>query len=106
LGTRLDNGAFGGGQRFLYKIASYTLDPATDNIQILRIRLYVPRNFDNKETPGDRKSYGKYSSIRKFYRKPLLNKVIKTEIEEKYGRLLITNKLFIILESKSYIDNR
>jgi len=102
----LDDGAFGGGQRFLCKIASYTLDPATDNIQILRIRLYVPRNFDNKETPGDRKSYGEHGSIRKFYGKPLLNEVIKTEIEEKHGRLLITSKLFTTLESKSYIDNR
>ncbi|KAI4275098.1 MAG: hypothetical protein LQ337_003470 [Flavoplaca oasis] len=59
--------------------------------QILRIRLYVLRQFDNQGASyGDQEQYGSHERIRKLYGKPDIQKLIETEINNKRGRLMIT----------------
>ena len=52
----------------------------------------MSRNFDDGKNYGDKERYGEHDSIRKFYGRPKLEDIIKTEIAEKRGRLLITSK--------------
>ncbi|KAL6716962.1 hypothetical protein ACLMJK_004875 [Lecanora helva] len=61
---------------------------------ILRIRLYVLRNFEDKTTSyGDKEDYGEHERIKKLYGKPHLEKLIEREVENRRGRLMITSKL-------------
>lgn len=79
---------------------SYVRDPCSmflfgvvDAQQILRIYIYVLRNFLDKEgSYGDKKQYGNHDSIRKLYGKPQLDTIIHTEINNKRGSLLISSK--------------
>jgi len=59
----------------------------------LRIRLYVLRHFDDKTTAyGDKEDYGQHERIRKLYGRPDLEKLIRSEVERRRGRLLISSR--------------
>lgn len=61
--------------------------------QILRIRLYVVRGFENVDTSyGTQLDYGTHESIRKYYGRPHLEKIIEMEIANKRGRLIVTSQ--------------
>ncbi|KAL2048945.1 hypothetical protein ABVK25_010798 [Lepraria finkii] len=58
---------------------------------ILRIGLYVLRNFDDSNISyGHKEQYGDHDRVRKLYGKPYLEKIIGSEVEGKRGQLLIT----------------
>ncbi len=60
--------------------------------QILRITLYVLHGFESAETSyGASQEYGQHSSIRKYYGKPHLEKLIEREIVDRRGQLLVTS---------------
>ena len=79
---------------------NYVRDPCTvlqlgvvDVQQILRVHMYVLLNFLDKEgSYGDKKQYGNHDSIRKLYGKPQLDAIIRTEVGDKRGSLLISSK--------------
>ena len=74
----------------------------TKTYQILRIRLYVVRGFENTNTSyGDRLDYGTHESIRKYYGKPHLEKIIGLEIANKRGRLMVTSEYPVRINWKS-----
>lgn len=59
----------------------------------MRIRLYVLGNFvSNKTSYGERETYGEHERIKKLYGKPLLERLIQSEIDNKRGQLIITSK--------------
>ncbi|KAL8742601.1 MAG: hypothetical protein Q9190_004941 [Brigantiaea leucoxantha] len=62
-----------------------------EGLYILRIRLYVLRQFESSDVSyGHTVPYGEHDRINKLYGKPDLQKIIQTEINEKRGRLLIS----------------
>ncbi|KAL6714261.1 hypothetical protein ACLMJK_007684 [Lecanora helva] len=57
---------------------------------ILKIGLYVLRNFDNQNTSyGDMEDYGEHNRVRKLYGRPDVDRLIKSEVAKKRGQLLI-----------------
>jgi len=70
--------------------------------QILRITLYVLHGFESAETSyGASQEYGQHSSIRKYYGKPHLEKLIEREIVDRRGQLLVTSTYVFILRGKN-----
>ena len=60
---------------------------------ILRIGLYVLRNFDDQNTTyGDKADYGQHHRIKKLYGKPDIDEIIRSETTNKRGQLLITSE--------------
>ena len=92
MGSRLDDRITFRGQGSLCELMIRTTSVA-DWVQILRIRLYVLRNFDDEATSyGDKEDYGEHERIKKLYGKPHLEKLIELEVQNRRGRLLITSK--------------
>ncbi|KAI4166553.1 MAG: hypothetical protein LQ343_007955 [Gyalolechia ehrenbergii] len=62
-----------------------------EGLYILRIRLYVLRQFEDRAVSyGHKEEYGDHDRIRKFYGKPDLQRLIQMQINEKRGQLLIS----------------
>ncbi|MCJ1313644.1 hypothetical protein MMC25_007323 [Agyrium rufum] len=60
---------------------------------ILQVKLYVEKEFKNEETKyGDIEEYGEHARISKLYGQVDLWKMLRQEIEEKRGRMLITSE--------------
>ncbi|KAK3167635.1 hypothetical protein OEA41_010762 [Lepraria neglecta] len=60
---------------------------------VLRITLYVLRNFNDEQISyGRKEQYGDHERIKKLYRRPYLEKIVKSEIDAKRGRLVITSE--------------
>ena len=94
MGSRLDDRASIGRSRFLRKnTESYIRSCIAKICQILKIGLYVLRNFEDQSTSyGDVEDYGDHRRIRKLYGKPDIDKLIKSEVADKRGQLLITSE--------------
>ncbi|KAI9779398.1 MAG: hypothetical protein M1835_004701 [Candelina submexicana] len=62
-----------------------------DGSYILKVSLYVLREFDDKETEyGQKKKYGTHHRISKYYGKADLVKLMSMEWEKRRGKMLIT----------------
>ena len=65
---------------------------ALNYFQILRIRLYVMRDFENTNTFYEtQRNYDTHENIRKYYDKSHLKKLIVLKIKNKRDRLIITS---------------
>jgi len=70
--------------------------------QILRIILYILHDFESAEIFYDAsQEYNQYSSIRKYYEKLYLEKLIERKIVNRRNQLFITSTYIFILRDKN-----
>ena len=67
---------------------------------MLRIQLYVLRQFEDNKNYGDSTTIGQHDRIKKFYGRPQLDTILEGVIREKRGQLLITTCVDYAIQDK------